>query len=139
MNGNNGCPASHPILLPTLKFQVHYNVGPIIQKYRGAGLKASDFVLSTGDNTGASMHSDFISGWDPEVLADLLRGCSKNARDGQKLGESFKCPESFKTHTLPHPYLDKYVPKTGSLRMQGALVNEKITDVACLPGDNGCV
>jgi hypothetical protein len=35
MNGNNGCPASHPILLPTLKFQVHYNVGPIIQKYRG--------------------------------------------------------------------------------------------------------
>jgi hypothetical protein len=22
---NNGCPASHPILLPTLKFQVHYN------------------------------------------------------------------------------------------------------------------
>jgi hypothetical protein len=136
LDGNAGCPASHPIHLPTLKFQVHYNVGPIISRY--GGLKASDFVLSTGDNTGASMHSDFISGWDPEVLVDLLRGCSKNGPNGQKLGESFRCPEAFKRHTLPHPYIDKYVPKAGGLRMQGAPVDEQITDIRCLPGDNGC-
>lgn len=139
MQGMDGCPRSHPILLPTLKFQVHYNVGPIIAKYRSAGLTASDFVLSTGDNTGASMHSDFISGWDPEVLTDLLRGCSKNGPDGQKLGESFKCPADFKSHTLPHPFLEKYVPKIGSLRMQARPVNEAITDVRCLPGNNGCL
>jgi hypothetical protein len=52
----------------------------------------------------------------------------QNARDGQKLGESFKCPESFKTHTLPHPYLDKYVP--GVIEDAGALVNEKRTSLA---------
>jgi hypothetical protein len=72
------------------------------------------------------------------VLADLPRGCSKNARDGQKLGESFKCARVVQDPHSPTP-VSGQVPKDGVIEDAGALVNEKITDVACLPGDNGCV
>jgi hypothetical protein len=109
------------------------------QSYRSIeGLKASDLfsLPATTPERPCTLISSLVG---PRGASRSTARLLQNARDGQKLGESFKCPESFKTHTLPHPYLDKYVPKTGSLRMQGALVNEKITDVACLPGDNGCV
>jgi hypothetical protein len=75
------------------------------------------------------MHSDFISGWDPE-LADLLRGCSKTLATVRSWANLSSAPSRSRP-TLPHPYLDKYVPKTG-IEDAGALVNEKITDVACL-------
>jgi hypothetical protein len=81
------------------------------------------------------MHSDFISGWDPEVLADLLR-CSKKRSRRSEAGRIFQVPRVVQDPHSP-PYLDKYVPKTGSLRMQ-ALVNED-NGRRLLPGDNGCV
>jgi hypothetical protein len=94
-------------------------------EYR-ARVEASD-LFSTGDNTGASMHSDFISGWD-EVLADLLRGCSKTLATVRSWANLSSAPS--RSRPTLSTYLDKYIPK-GSLRMQGRLLT-KITDVACL-------
>jgi hypothetical protein len=119
MNGR--CPASHPILLPTLKFQVHYNVGPIIQK--SGGVESVWFCSLTGDNTGASMHSDFISGWDPEVLADLLRLLQKRSRRSEA-GRIFQVPRSFKT-TLSHTRIWTSTSQSWVIEDAGALVNEE--------------
>jgi hypothetical protein len=80
------------------------------------------------------MHSDFISGWDPEVLADLRAAAPKRSRRSEA---GLSSAPSRSRPTLPHPYLDKYIPGR-SLRMQGRLLT-RITVVACLPGDNGCV
>jgi hypothetical protein len=107
------------------------------QSYRSIeGLKASD-LFSLPATTPERPCTLISSLWDPEVLADLLARCSKTLATVRSWA-NLSAPSRSRP-TLPHPYLDKYVPKTGSLRMQGALVNEKITDVACLPGDNGCV
>jgi hypothetical protein len=80
------------------------------------------------------MHSDFISGWDRGASRSTAR-LLQNARDGQKLGESFKCPESFKTHTL---HVSGQVHPKGVIEDAGALVNED-NGRRLPPGDNGCV
>lgn len=106
----------------------------MFQRYARYGLTAADFVMSTGDKTGVSLHSDFISGWDPAMLSNILRGCEKNGPNGQKVNEAFRCPANFIKFILPHPFLNKNVPLVGNLTMQGAVPNEKVTQVACLPG-----
>jgi hypothetical protein len=132
MNGNNGC-FSHPILPTEVPGPLQCRANHT--EVSGAGLKASDFVLS-GDNTGASMHSDFISGWDPEVLADLLR-CSKKRSRRSEAGRIFQVPR-----VVQDPHLStvsgQVRPKDRVIEDAGALVNED-NGRRLLPGDNGCV
>lgn len=83
------CPSSHPVQVPELKYEALFRINPFKAKMRdakGREATSADFVLSNGDPTGASMHSDFLSGWDEDVMARALKDCS--------LGKG-GCPLSF--------------------------------------------
>lgn len=81
-SSGDSCPPSHPVNVPELKLEGIFLLDATIQAYRRAGkpLRSSDFVVSTGDIDGYSMHADFVSGWNPDELASILSNCN-NSQD----------------------------------------------------------
>jgi hypothetical protein len=69
------CPDSHPVAVPTLQLEALFPLGSLT-KQLGRTPVNSDFILSTGDTTGAGMHSDFLSGWDEPFLKQQLATCN---------------------------------------------------------------
>jgi hypothetical protein len=59
----NGCPASHPVALPELSYNIIFPIP--------AGRNTKNWRLSSdnyeGGQGGYSMHGDWINGWDPEL------------------------------------------------------------------------
>ncbi|WOO82655.1 uncharacterized protein LOC62_04G006137 [Vanrija pseudolonga] len=69
------CPDSHPIKYPTILHEVAWYFDKT---------KKQQLVLSNGDALGPSLHADFVSGWDMELLAQVIaqngnyNGCGDN-------------------------------------------------------------
>ena len=69
-NFNSGdCPASHPVQLISLFYEMFVNVGDF--PYNGAGT----WVLANGDTTGYGHHGDFQNGWDVDLLQTAIDTC----------------------------------------------------------------
>lgn len=78
---STGCPATHPVPLPTLSMNVHWNVN--------AKNRPEDWVLAS-DNyppgtlpAGLSAHADFFEAWVPEIKATFVKKCINELRDGR--------------------------------------------------------
>jgi hypothetical protein len=71
-----GCPASHPVALPEIGFNIHYPVTEANQ--------ASYWRLSSDTYTGPagySSHGDWWNGWDQGAMEAFVEGCVNPALD----------------------------------------------------------
>ncbi|HEX6361727.1 MAG TPA: DUF1996 domain-containing protein [Albitalea sp.] len=72
------CPASHPVALPEITFNIHYDV-----REPGATRHwrlASDTYAGELP-AGRSMHADWFDGWDPSIKEAWVKGCNRAQRD----------------------------------------------------------
>ncbi|KAL8744237.1 MAG: hypothetical protein Q9190_003501 [Brigantiaea leucoxantha] len=71
---NGVCPATHPIPLIHLFYEILYSVNNVNQD-------GGKFVFSQGDPTGYGFHGDFLNAWDPATLETAIKNCA-NTNDG---------------------------------------------------------
>jgi Domain of unknown function (DUF1996) len=84
-----GCPASHPVAIPAISYNIDYPVGG---GGTGGWRLASD--LYSGAAGGYSLHGDIVLAWDPAVSSQWLANCTRQNADchvglignGQQLG-----------------------------------------------------
>ena len=81
-----GCPASHPVLMPQITFNVHYVVTERLSAWR----LSSDMYLEDLP-AGLSSHGDWVNGWNPEVKARWNQNCNVLGFDchANLLGDGF--------------------------------------------------
>jgi hypothetical protein len=82
---NNGpCPATHPVQLISLFFEVLYDTNRFKDMWYGGngGNTSHPFVFSNGDPTGYGYHGDFLNGWDVSVLQRVISECNDPAAQG---------------------------------------------------------
>jgi len=71
----NGCPASHPVAIP----EITYNVDYIVGAGGTAGWKlSSDMYSGPG---GYSLHADIVTAWDPAISSQWLNNCTRQNAD----------------------------------------------------------
>jgi hypothetical protein len=69
-----GCPGNHPVVLPQLTVNVHDEIPAGTDPARDWRLSSDRYDPTTGA-PGASLHSDFIAGWDPEHFDRAMDIC----------------------------------------------------------------
>lgn len=73
-DGKQDCPEGY-IHVPHLFFEVYWNTPAFADRWQqNAG--SQPFVLAEGDVTGYSSHGDFMSGWDQDVLQQIIDNCN---------------------------------------------------------------
>jgi hypothetical protein len=74
-----GCPASHPVAIPQITVNTHYRVTT------ADGTKnwrlSSDNYAADGYNGGFSTHADWANGWDPKIMARVIKNCVAAKKD----------------------------------------------------------
>jgi hypothetical protein len=85
----SGCPSSHPVPIPAIRFNAHYW---ITDPNGTRGWRLSSDNYSTSQPGGYSLHADWMNGWDPAVANiwltrcnHALRDCGVDDMDGQRL------------------------------------------------------
>lgn len=73
----SGCPSSHPVVLPQLTVNVHYEIPAGTDPARDWRLSSDMYDPATGA-PGASAHSDFIAGWDPVQFDRAMDTCVRS-------------------------------------------------------------
>ncbi|KAL9051356.1 MAG: hypothetical protein Q9162_006058 [Coniocarpon cinnabarinum] len=83
--------------LPQLTYEVYYKADMFNNDWKPGGDK-QPFVLANGDPTGYSFHGDFISGWDPKVLQNLIDTCHNGDNGGGSMAD---CPSLTQDDVYP--------------------------------------
>ena len=73
-----GCPASHPVPLPEITFNIHYAVTEANSTSRW---RLSSDNYSSSLPGGYSAHADWFDGWRPDVMDAFVRNCDRPALD----------------------------------------------------------
>ncbi|KAK6585852.1 hypothetical protein PZA11_000909 [Diplocarpon coronariae] len=71
---NGKCPEGWTHV-PHMFYEVYWNT-PKFQDRWAQGQGKQPFVLANGDPTGYSLHADFVNGWDPETLQQIIDNCN---------------------------------------------------------------
>jgi hypothetical protein len=75
---NTGCPATHPVQMPTISFNVHYDVDAN-HRPENWRLSSDRYPLkdANGNPTarGLSVHGDWVNGWDLNIMNAFIRNC----------------------------------------------------------------
>ena len=64
------CPASHPVPVPWLSYNIHY---AITANYANWRLSSDNYPLNLPG--GGSMHGDWIYGWTRSILEKIVDNC----------------------------------------------------------------
>lgn len=75
---NNGCPSSHPVPLPQIAFEIHYNVTDSTQTARW---RLSSDNYDTTLPGGYSSHADWFMGWDQATMSTFVTKCINTSMD----------------------------------------------------------
>ncbi|KAJ2904608.1 hypothetical protein MKZ38_007587 [Zalerion maritima] len=92
-SGRANCPPGY-VHVPHLFFEYYWNTIEFMDRWEVDGVN-QPFVLSNGDRTGFSLHGDFVAGWDPEILSDIIDNC-----DAGTLGMD-QCIDGLDVNSLP--------------------------------------
>lgn len=124
LGDNRRCPSTHPFLLPELKLEIIFRLGDLLASAKAAGVELSiaDFVVSTGDTSGASFHADFISGWDPAELGPMLDNCDFGSNVA---GAATLCPVA--------RYKNAGTPGRGTFTLTQLVPDEQVDNLQSLP------
>merc|ERR1712054_145323 len=77
-NYDNGpCPASHPVRLISIFYEVIYSVDGFDNRWWDEN--QHPFVFAQGDRTGFGFHGDFINGWDVDILQKATDECTNDS------------------------------------------------------------
>lgn len=89
-SNKNPCPPSHPYQIPIVNMEIRYQLGEI-KKVLGAKVvdNFDNWVLSTGDKSGAGAHVDFISGWPEDLMAEIIQHCRSSKGNKCPISEFF--------------------------------------------------
>ncbi|KAK1060229.1 hypothetical protein LTR74_012048 [Friedmanniomyces endolithicus] len=74
---NGYCPASHPVHLISIFFEVIYQTGNFADRWHSPN--HHPFIFASGDRTGYGFHGDFINGWDVSALQSAIDTCTKDS------------------------------------------------------------
>ncbi|KAJ5217785.1 uncharacterized protein N7469_011410 [Penicillium citrinum] len=115
--GKLNCPEGW-IHLPHIFYEVYWNT-PLFADRWEQGQGTQPFILSNGDRTGYSLHGDFISGWDVDILQKIIDNCNAGDAGMDKCADAGVINDASKTCNIAN------------------LVPENIAGVLeKLPGDN---
>jgi hypothetical protein len=67
-----GCPASHPVPLPVISFNVLYPIGPHTDV---SGWRLSSDVYDRARPAGYSVHGDWFDGWREDIKNTWIQNC----------------------------------------------------------------
>ena len=85
--GNSNCPSSHPVVLPTISYNIHYPV-------RDSNEVARWYLASDRHPApaGSSAHADYFFGWKREIVDTFTKHCLNEQRDCHNylLGDNLK-------------------------------------------------
>jgi hypothetical protein len=99
----NGCPATHPVPLPEITYNVHF---PVTQSGASAHWRLSSDMYGTDKPGGYSAHGDWFNGWQAQALRAFVVNCDNRPADchAHLLGdgrEIFYDPSSHQVEALP--------------------------------------
>jgi Domain of unknown function (DUF1996) len=77
-NTANGCPASHPVPVPEITYNVHY---PVHETGETAYWRLSSDMYGTSTPGGFSAHGDWMNGWQPEAIRAFVVNCDNRPAD----------------------------------------------------------
>lgn len=67
------CPKTHPYQIPKLDLEVRYKLDPMREMLGADHVNdVSNWILSTGDKSGAGGHADFVNGWPVELMENMI-------------------------------------------------------------------
>ena len=73
-----GCPASHPVAMPEITFNIVY---PVTAASPPSRWRLSSDNYSSSLPGGYSAHGDWFNGWRPDIMDAFVRNCDRTARD----------------------------------------------------------
>jgi Domain of unknown function (DUF1996) len=74
----NGCPASHPVPLPEITYNVRF---PVTEAGSTATWRLSSDMYANSIRGGYSAHGDWFNGWEPDALRAFVINCDNAAMD----------------------------------------------------------
>jgi len=75
----SGCPSTHPVALPKIDYEIHYNATAVAARMAKWRL-ASDNYASTSPG-GYSGHGDYLMGWDAPTMEKIMKNCDNPSID----------------------------------------------------------
>lgn len=119
---NNGpCPASHPVQLVSLFFEVLYDTNSFASQWPSS---TNPFVFANGDATGYGYHGDFVNGWDVPTLQAVVDTCTNDALFGAT--DSVSCP----------PITSFTSDQQNACKLPSQIAESVVGNLATLPGCN---
>ena len=77
-SAHDGCPASHPVALPQVAFNIIYPVtsADAIKRWR-----LSSDMYDASKPGGYSLHGDWFNGWRPDIMQAWINNCDRSTTD----------------------------------------------------------
>ncbi len=78
VTGTGSCPASHPVAIPEISYNFTVHVDPDRGPTNTWSLSSD---MQKTPKPGASLHADWMNGWDPDIMERIVKNCLNPGRE----------------------------------------------------------